>query len=167
MLKKHPTRLQLRKAFTYRHGFLYWRIVKGGKNIGQKAGTNTAFGYRKIGFQEAEFFAHRLIWIWHYGVTNRFIDHINHNKQDNRIRNLRLATKANNEWHTPKRSHNTSGFKGVYCCKTTAPKPYWAYITVNGTRRGLGMFSSPRIAAQAYDRAAKKLHGKFACLNNI
>jgi hypothetical protein len=170
--KTLPSRKRLRELFTYRHGNLYRKTVRGGEKTGTKIGCHDFHGYTRAGVDGDDFQLHRLIWCFHFGRTNFFIDHINHIKTDNRIENLRLATKAQNEWHTKKRRHNTTGFKGVYRIKrkgapSGAPSPFWAYIVVNGKRRGLKCHRTAKDAARAYNQAAKKLHGRFACLNCI
>lgn len=168
MLKKCPNKKTLREFFDYLDGYLYWRVSTGGELKGARAGClDRRYGYIRIGFKGSDYFAHRLIWVWHFGANERFIDHKNQNKADNRIENLRPATKAHNEWHVTKRRHNTTGFKGVYRLKIKTPSPFWAYITANGRRRGLGCFKTAREAAIAYNAAAKKYHRKFACLNTI
>lgn len=90
-------------------------------------------------------------------------DHKDGNKLDNRRKNLRLATHAQNLWNVGKKSHNKSGFKGVYLESWTGK--YRAEIRVNGRRFTLGRFYLPEAAAMAYDRAAKEHHGEFAKLN--
>jgi len=90
------------------------------------------------------------------------IDHINGSGLDNRRANLRPATVAQNAQNSRRRK-NLSGYKGVWFDKH---KRKWrAAIWHNSKRVHLGYFSSPRQAANAYDEAAKKYHGEFACLN--
>jgi len=90
------------------------------------------------------------------------VDHINHNGLDNRKANLRAATFAQNVWNCRRRK-GCSGYKGIWFAKDKAK--FRAAIWHNKKREYLGYFDSPRQAAQAYDRAAKKYHGDFAALN--
>ncbi len=158
-MKPLPLQSRVRELFRYRNGQLY--------RNGKLAGSSDGHGYRKVGIDSNEYQLHRIIWCYFYGPTDLFVDHKNRNKLDNRISNLRLATKAQNEWHTPKRGHNSTGFKGVYHVKACTVSPYWAYITVNGKRTGLGMHRTAEAAARAYNVAARKFHREFKCLNDF
>jgi hypothetical protein len=104
--------------------------------------------------------AHRAAWAIHYGQwPDLVIDHINGIPTDNRIENLRLATVAQNGANSVKPSHNTSGFKGVYWCKTW--KKWKSAIKVAGKRRNLGTFTTREDAYAAYCKASAELHGEF------
>ena len=97
-----------------------------------------------------------------YGVEMQ-VDHINGDGLDNRKANLRLATAAQNSRNRRQRRGKSSRYKGVSFIR---PKgKFVAEITCNGKRMSLGHFESEVEAAKAYDEAAKKHHGEFACLN--
>lgn len=91
------------------------------------------------------------------------IDHVNGDKLDNRRRNLRFATRSQNAMNKGKPKNNTSGFKGVSWYKKA--KKWCARIKVNGKTIHLGLFAEIKIAARAYDAAARELHGEFAYTN--
>lgn len=161
-MKKHPTKKRLRELFRYRRdGNLIRLTDRGGEKAGSVIGCPDGHGYKRAGVDGEDYQVHRLIWIWHYGSCPDFLDHKNKRKSSNRIGNLRRATKTHNEWHKPKRRHNTTGYKNVYRVKGVSPSPFWAYITVNGKRKGLGMFKTALAAYRVYRREAKKLHGEF------
>lgn len=90
------------------------------------------------------------------------IDHINHNKLDNRACNLRLATRTENLYNSVAQKNNLSGFKGV---KTSNKGHFEARIRHSGKTIYIGGFKDPIEAAKAYDEKAKELHGQFAYLN--
>jgi hypothetical protein len=92
-----------------------------------------------------------------------FIDHINGNGLDNRRSNLRLASIAQNNMNTRRRSTNTSGYKGVSWKKD---KQKWSVeIHVDKRKFFLGYFDNPADGYEVYCEAAKKLHGEFARLD--
>jgi len=122
-------------------------------------------GYQIIGFiisgRYKTVAAHRLAWAIHYGEwpsTN--VDHVNCVKDDNRICNLRLATKAENGWNTPAPRRNKSGVKGV--CWSEERQKWCAMISVNNKKIALGRFDTIDEAAAARAVAAERYHGEFA-----
>lgn len=119
----------------------------------------TLHGYRKISIKRQHYPAHRLAWLYVYGeFPNGYIDHINLDKTDNRIANLRVATPAQNNANT--RHRGLSGFKGVTWHKQC--KRWQAAIKVNGKNHHLGLFDSAEAAHTVYCRAAEKHYGEFA-----
>ena len=132
----------------------FWRL----------AGCQTANGYRQIWFDGKQHMEHRVAWFLHYGEwPDRHVDHINGNRSDNRIANLRLATNSENLCNRRKPRNNTSGYKGVSYVKRYGA--YQATIRFDGKNKFLGRFASPEAAADAYRRAALKHHGEFANLD--
>ena len=106
------------------------------------------------------FLIHRVIFLWHYGFAPTYIDHIDMDKLNNKIENLRPATKSQNGFNRCKPVHNKSGYKGVSWNKE---RQKWdAEITFNKQRIRLGRFSDVKRAAQAYAEAAARYHGEFA-----
>ena len=103
---------------------------------------------------------HRLILNAPAGL---FVDHINHNGTDNRRANLRFCTWAENCRNSLPRQGESSRYKGVHWCKRR--KKFFATITFNRKKRGLGYFDCEIDAAKAYDKKAKELFGEFAYLN--
>jgi hypothetical protein len=91
------------------------------------------------------------------------VDHISRKTLDNRRKNLRHATKAQNGINRGPNKNNTSGFKGVSWSKD---KNKWdSQIAVSGKHILIGRFHDPKEAAKAYDEAARKHFGEFAYLN--
>ena len=93
------------------------------------------------------------------------VDHINRDYTDNRVNNLRLATWSQSQANRVIKS-GISGIRGVYPSGSKS-NPWRARIRCNGFRFGLGNFKDKEGAAEAYDRYAHKLFGKFAVLNKI
>jgi hypothetical protein len=97
--------------------------------------------------------------------ANERVDHINYNGLDNRRGNLRLCTKAQNQYAQPLRADNTSGYRGVSWHKAT--KRWYASIAKHGHQYGLGFHISREEAAACYNVAARKLFGDFAFQNPV
>ena len=140
-------------------GVFTWKTTWGRRTKGTEAGTVFKIGYRMIGLFGSRIYAHRLAWMIVYGdLGDKQIDHINGNKLDNRICNLRLATVAQNMQNLKKSKKNTTGFKGVSFYK--AYNKFCAEPKIDGRKYFLGYFDTPEEASKAY--IAKKLeHTKF------
>ena|SRR5258706_7751756 len=90
------------------------------------------------------------------------VDHKNLNGLDNQRRNLRIASRNENMHNRKKCANNTSGYKGVHL---HMGRVWLTHIKINGKTKHIGVYKSLIKAAQAYDVAAVKYYGKFACLN--
>lgn len=141
-------------------------VLKGNFNsqfAGRLAGTRDSQGYVQIAISVPRhriYRAHRLAWAYVFGVWPKLIDHIDGNKSNNAISNLRIATQRQNTANQKRRRTNTSGFKGV---RWDPRMRKWASgITVNGKTIHLGFFASPEDAHAAYAVAAVEYNGEFA-----
>jgi hypothetical protein len=171
-MKQKITYEQVREAFDYdaATGHLIRRMREGAnpqermriaKQVGEVAGTISKIGYRYISFKNTRWLAHRLVWLHQTGAwPQEHIDHINGDRADNRIENLRVATRLENNRNVKRHADNASGFKGVSLHKRT--QRYRSEITLAGRKRYLGLFDTPEEAHAAYCAAAETLHGEFA-----
>lgn len=110
------------------------------------------------------FAAHRLAWIWVYGLNPAEpVDHIDGMRSNNRIANLRLAPDGANSINKAMQRNNTSGFVGV----TFHPQSgkWRARVTRSGTHYAAGLHDTPEQAAAARDKLAANIHGEFAVSN--
>ncbi len=95
------------------------------------------------------------------------VDHINHDKLDNRRENLRICTPLQSAWNRRGHKDSKSGFAGVsYHTKNSLTKPWRARIFYK-REIYLGCYETKEEAAKAYNKAAKDYFGEFACLNKI
>ena len=143
-------------------GTLKWKKLNR-KRKEEGAGTLLPSGYLQVSINYKSYLLHRVIWMYVYGEwPSRCIDHINGNRSDNRLINLRLATHAENSHNMKTHKDNTSGYKGVYFQKRRGK--WAARIQINGKRKELGRFNTPEEASDAYKTASIKYHGNFSRL---
>lgn len=142
-------------------GVFTWRIGRPGASCGAVAGSISGDGYIQITVHRSRHKAHRLAWLHMHGCWPPvLIDHINGDKTDNRIANLRLATRSQNGANRDANKNNTSGVKGVYWARRE--QKWAANIKVNGKKKHIGYFRNINEAAAAYERAAIEYFGEFA-----
>lgn len=155
------TQTRVKELFDYHSdGYLIWKVRKSNNvKIGSIAGSPNSEGYIQVGIDQILYKAHRLIFLWHFGFISEIIDHIDGNKQNNKIENLRIATNSENLKNRSKQINNTSGFKGVSFHKNT--NKFQASIKVKDKKIYLGLFVFAKDAHDAYCNAAKKYHGNF------
>ena len=146
------TKDQLDQIFEYKDGVLYWKP--------SKAGTIDGAGYYQTGIQGKYFKNHRLIFLMHHGYLPSLIDHIDGNRLNNKIENLREATRSQNSFNSMKSKLNTTGVKGV-AWRNDIQK-YRARIYANKKTYKLGTFEKIEDAEKAVSEARKKYHGDFA-----
>ncbi|ASC26533.1 HNH endonuclease [Klebsiella pneumoniae subsp. pneumoniae] len=122
--------------FKNRQAHSAWNSRFQGKTVGWKSSA----GYLSLAIDEVKFQAHRVAWaIYHQSSPSGVIDHINGNKTDNRITNLRVVEFCENMKNVKRYSNNTSGIAGV---RWYSQRSKWvAYINVDGKRKQLGYYA--------------------------
>lgn len=166
-MKALTTRERVMELLAYdpETGIFTWKLRCGTAKIGNRAGCINKLGYRVIRLNGQLYTAHRLVWLVVHGTWPcSDTDHINGVKDDNRIANLREATRAENACNSSQRINNTSGYKGVGYRKDINKFRARCYDR-DGNERHLGHFSTAIEAARAYDDFARIEHGEFARLN--
>lgn len=141
-------------------GEFRWKVSSNGRiKVGQLAGCLELTGYIKIRIEGKAFGTHRLAWIAVNGeVGDSFIDHINGDRADNRISNLRVATRVENS-RNRRNQKNISGQRGVYWNK---PYGKWqASGFKDGKLISLGYFEDKLEAAKVAAEFRKNEYGKF------
>jgi HNH endonuclease len=154
-IKPPPSIDRLRELFSYASETgLFMRVVGRGKSpSGTVAGTKRKDGYISITVDRRAYPAHRLVWLFVYGQWPPQLDHINRNRSDNRISNLRPATPALNALNRQLQVNNHSGVPGVFRDGRLRLNPWHAYITVNSRTVALGWFETKEQAAAARNAA--------------
>jgi hypothetical protein len=137
-------------------GIFIWKVKKSRVSIGDTAGSR-CHKYLTVKLDQVRYLSHRLAWLYVYGEwLNKDIDHINRVTTDNRICNLRPATRSENSQNRGIQSNNKFGLVGVSECKRT--NKYRAYITINKKFIALGTYETPELAHEAYLMAKLKIH---------
>lgn len=160
-----PTVERLRELLSYdpETGILRWRVSRSRSLPGDIAGTLHYEGYIRILVDYTKYQAHHVAWAMHYGEwPSGMLDHINRNRADNRIANLRPATRKQNAYNQLPSKRNKLGLKGVSMRESGR---FCATIGINGRRRSLGTYSTKEEAARAYNEAALRAFGEFAHVN--
>lgn len=143
-------------------GIFTWKKYKVGARKNLIAGSICKNGYIKIWINGKHYYAHRLAWLYNYGqIPDKEIDHINHNKADNKIKNLRLANRNQNSFNTSIRSDNTSSVKGVSWYKNL--NKWKVYIQVNKKQKTIGYFDDLEFAKLVISEVRESYHGKYHC----
>lgn len=166
MANKSLTAEKLRTLVEYDEstGLFTWKYVDGARpcvnsrKAGKTAGSLHSEGYLTINIDRRNLYAHRLAWLYFYGEWPRgIIDHINGNRRDNRISNLRDTTRSVNVQNYRSAAKNSkSGLLGAYYHKKSGKfKPE---ITISGVRLRLGVFDTAEAAHDAYIKAKRSHH---------
>lgn len=130
--------------------------------VGTRAGSVNNEGYRQIRVNGGRWEEHRLAWLYIHGEMpdNLCIDHINMDRGDNRISNLRLATNGENNQNRAPQSNNKLGVKNVSA--QTISGNFAVSFHLKGERLYFGTYKTLEEAAAVANRERKRLHGEFA-----
>jgi hypothetical protein len=169
------------QALIYKDGSLYWRTDRPKEHfVDERAWKhfNTNFAGEEAGYPHFQQCQNRwrwmvklsgedisrsvIVWAIHHDWPTQEVDHIDRNTLNDRIENLRLATRSQGNANRTKHSNNKSGYKGV--CWDNRAGRWRAKIQVKKTSIFLGRFNTREEAYAVYCQAAIKYFGEFACL---
>jgi hypothetical protein len=163
----------LREIFDYRDGKLFWKYDRhqraqwNAKMSGIAAGYQEKNGYITVFFNATErnglaksrpIALHRLIFCFHHGYYPPQVDHINGDRMDSRIENLRPALSYQNNANRKKMRNNTTGVPGV---RKHRDGRYEARVCFNGKRHQVGSFTRIEDAAAAIEAASRNIKGEW------
>jgi hypothetical protein len=153
----------LKDLFDYKDGHLYWKSdVANNVKAGSKAGCKASNGYTFVKINKIQYVSHRLIYQLHYGeiADDMYVDHINCNRSDSKIENLRLCNIYQNAQNRSLNKDNKSGSKNVHWMK--ASNKWKVQIRVNGAMKNFGLFDDLELADLVATEARDKYFGAFA-----
>jgi hypothetical protein len=158
------TQSELKDVLNYDQdtGIFTWKKRTGSRAaVGNIAGSLRKDEYSRIEISKKKYLSHRLAWLYIYGkFPNDDIDHINGNKSDNRIINLREATCNQNNCNRNIQKNNKSGVKGIY--KHNQYEKWVAAIRINKKRIYLGVFDNLELAKLVISKARNEYHKEYA-----
>lgn len=157
------TRELIDQCFEYRDGLLYWKGVthpNKARWADKPAGSIHKTGYRHITWMGKVHKAHRLIFMLHHGYFPPEVDHINGDRQDNRIENLRSANRSENQCNRHVLANNTSGYPGVSWHKKS--KAWVVRVMKNGETVVQQYFKDLELAGLFASEARALYHGVYA-----
>lgn len=127
--------------------------------IGQRAGWQDDHGYWRLTIDGGTYYAAHIGWLLIHGHHPKImLDHENNIPDDDRLDNLREATKGQNAANSKMNIRNTSGYKGASYCYTTGR--WRADIQIHGQRKNLGRYDTPEEAHQVWLKAAQAAFGE-------
>lgn len=153
------TQAQLKERYTYcpLTGLFTRRVACGRHMAGVIAGSLDVHGYVQLRIGRKNYKGHHLAWLYVYGeLPTQALDHVDLNRSNNAIWNLRYLTPQQHVQHRGRNKNNSSGYRGVSRCKMTGR--WIAQLKVNYKCVWLGRHDTPEAAYEAYRQGAAKYH---------
>jgi hypothetical protein len=142
------TQQEIKELFDYKDGELYWKVKPLRGEIGDLAGHVRKDKRKVVGLKSRYFYTYRLIYLMHFGELPNLIDHIDKNPLNNKIENLRKATKSQNALNS--NTKNVSWIKN---------RKKWK---VQANKKHIGYFENLELAELVAIMAKEKYYGGFA-----
>ena len=160
---KMLTQARLKELVLYDEttGKFFALVSRGNIKAGSEL-TGEKEDYRQIHIDGKNYYAHRLAWLYVYGeMPSQLVDHIDGDKTNNRITNLRVVSSVENARNAAKKKGCASKYRGV----SWSHGVWVAYIRVDGSLKRLGASKREEHAAMMYDIASLKYHGEYGRRN--
>jgi len=152
----------LHELFDYRDGKLFWKKVTSTRSdvIGKEVGCINSQGYKTTKIGGKNHLVHRLIYAMFYSDVPKCLDHIDGNRSNNKIENLRKATFSENMFNAKSYKTNKTGVKGVNFNKEC--QKFSARCAIKGKSHWLGLYKTLEEAEKVVKDFRTKHHGDFA-----
>ena len=155
------TQEYLNSLFEYKDGKLFNKIYRNrNSKQGQESGHLQSDGYIRLVINKKAYLIHRIIYFIEYGYIPKELDHIDNNRANNRIENLRPVNRSENMQNRKVAKNNCSGTKGV--CWNKRHSKWNCYIYLKKKKIDFGFFDDLDLASLISIEARVKYHGKFA-----
>jgi hypothetical protein len=159
------TKEYLHSLFDYKDGQLIWKVQKANRTqIGSVAGwaNRDIHGqqYMNVELDGKSYKVHRIVFVYHHGYMPKRIDHIDGNRFNNNIENLREVTASQNALNSKFRRSNTSGSKNVFFDNRS--NKWRVQLRINGRSKSFGAYDNLELADLVATEARDKFHGAYA-----
>jgi hypothetical protein len=160
MPKPLPPLDYLRSVLEFKDGLLYNKVFRSSHAVaGKRSGSPYVNGYMSISIKNVKYMEHRIAYYMVHGECPEYLDHIDGNKTNNRVENLRPSTSSQNKCNIGVRVDNTSGVKGVSWSKTR--RKWTARVALHGKVK-CGYFDNKEVAAEFVKSLREQHHGEYA-----
>lgn len=160
-----PSAEALRRSFHYdpKTGSLLRKFSTMRSAVGSEASYTNNIGYRQAVFSGRIYSVHRIAWVMHFGLPpNGEVDHINGDRSDNRICNLRVATSCENNQNRRLSTRNKTGIKGVFLVKWNKTTRWRVSVGHSRGEYYITHFQCFGRAVKHANEMREKLHSEFA-----
>lgn len=155
------TQTLAKEFFEHRDGVLYWKKQTSTRAIvGNKAGRVDKNGYVVVGLNHKRYKAHRIVFLMEHGYVPPILDHIDGNRSNNKIENLRAATVSQNMQNSKTYKSNNSGIKGVSWEKDR--NKWKVQIMLHGKNKVIRNLEDLELAELVAIEVRNKYHGEYA-----
>lgn len=162
--KNYPTKEQLHQLFEYRDGYLFRKIATSNSvKVGDKAGFLMKDGYIGVSVNSVGYKLHRIIFMMHHGYFPKEVDHIDNNKLNNKIENLRAVTRSQNNYNSKIKINNSSGFKNVWWSKQI--NKWVVELRIDGIKKSFGCYHDINVAKFVSETMRHKYYKDYARSN--
>ncbi len=156
------TQKTLQELVEYHDGVLVAKIKFADKVVvGNTLGARNKDGYIQLSIQKKKYYAHRLVYLYHHGYMPDYVDHIDGDKSNNRIENLRPASLHQNNYNVKTPKSNKSGVKNVHWNKKN--NNWNVTLAANNKSMYFGAFDDLELASLVAEEARNLYHGEYAC----